>query len=120
SSEIPTVDVDDNRVHIKVISGQSHGVDSVKELAYTPVWLLDINIKPGGKVLQELPVGWNAFAYALSGTTSFGSGKDQTVGPFHIVIFEQRGDVVEAQVEDNAKEDGHFGKQNSFRLPRLA
>ncbi|KAH0537094.1 hypothetical protein FGG08_006097 [Glutinoglossum americanum] len=109
ASEIPNIDVDDDKVHIKVISGQSHGVDSVKELAYTPVWLLDVNIKPGGRVQQELPVGWNAFAYTLSGTTTFGSGKDQTtVGPYHNVVFEQAGDVAEAQVAKDEKEDGHF------------
>jgi redox-sensitive bicupin YhaK (pirin superfamily) len=59
ASEIPTIDLDDNKVHVKIISGQSHGVDSVKELAYTPVWIFDIEIKPGGKITQDLPAGWN-------------------------------------------------------------
>ncbi|KAI9769622.1 MAG: hypothetical protein M1840_003858 [Geoglossum simile] len=109
ASEIPKIDVDNDKVHIKVISGQSHGVDSVKELAYTPIWLLDINIKPGGKVQQELPVGWNAFAYTLSGSTTFGNGKERTtVGAYHNVVFEQTGDMVEAQVDGNATEGGHF------------
>jgi redox-sensitive bicupin YhaK (pirin superfamily) len=112
ASEIPDVDVDGDKVHIKVISGQSHGVDSVQELAYTPVWILDIEIKPGGKVTQELPAGWNAFAYTLSGSTKFGVGKDQTeVGEFHNVVFEQKGDSVTAEVSESAKENGHFSKQ---------
>jgi quercetin 2,3-dioxygenase len=59
ASEIPAIDLDDNKVHVKIISGQSHGVDSVKELAYTPVWIFDIEIKPDGKITQELPKGWN-------------------------------------------------------------
>ena len=33
AKEIPNVDIDEGKVHIKIISGQSHGVDSVKELA---------------------------------------------------------------------------------------
>jgi quercetin 2,3-dioxygenase len=37
AKEIPNIDIDDGKVHIKIISGQSHGVGSVKELAYTPV-----------------------------------------------------------------------------------
>ena len=109
AAEIPQIDVDQDKVHIKVISGRSHGVDSVKELAYTPVWILDINIKPGGRVQQELPEGWNAFAYTLSGTTTFGSGNDATaVAQYHNVVFEQRGDSVMAEVAKDEKEDGHF------------
>ena len=111
ASEIPNIDVDEGKVHIKVISGQSHGVDSVKELAYTPVWILDIEIKPGGKVVQPLPEGWNAFAYTLGGSTAFGVGKDQTtVGQYHNVVFEQKGDEVVAEVAADAKENGHFCK----------
>lgn len=111
ASEIPNIDVDDGKVHIKVISGQSHGVDSVKELAYTPVWYFDIEIQPGGKVTQDLPEGWNAFAYTLSGSTDFGVGEDKTtVGQYHNVVFEQKGDVVVAEVAEDAKENGHFGK----------
>lgn len=115
ASEIPNIDVDDGKVHIKVISGQSHGVDSVKELAYTPVWYFDIEIKPGGKVSQDLPAGWNAFAYTLSGSTDFGVGEDKTtVGQYHNVVFEQKGDVVVAEVAEDAKENGHFGKLSSL------
>ncbi|RDW65035.1 putative pirin-1 [Coleophoma cylindrospora] len=108
-SEIPTVDIDDNKVHIKVISGQSHGVDSVQELSYTPVWMLDIEIKPGGKVVQSLPQKWNAFAYTLSGNTAFGVGADKTtIGQYHNVVFEQDGDEIVAEVSADEKENGHF------------
>jgi redox-sensitive bicupin YhaK (pirin superfamily) len=111
AKEIPQIDVDGNKVHIKIISGQSHGVDSVQELAYTPVWIFDIEIKPGGKVTQQLPVGWNAFAYTLSGSTAFAVGKERTVvGQYHNVVFEQEGDEVVAEVEADAKENGHFSK----------
>lgn len=113
ASEIPSIDIDEGRVHIKIISGQSHGVDSVKELAYTPVWIFDIEIKPGGKITQALPEGWNAFAYTLGGTTSFGVGKDQTtVGQYHNVVFEQKGDSIIAEVAADATENGHFCKSH--------
>lgn len=115
AAEIPSVDVDDNKVHIKVISGQSHGIDSVKELAYTPVWLLDIKIKPGGKVTQEVPTSWNAFAYTFAGSTTFGTGADETtIAQYHNVVFEQKGDIVVASVPEDAKEDGHFSKPPLF------
>jgi quercetin 2,3-dioxygenase len=105
ASEIPKIELDDGKVTIKVISGRSHGVDSVKELAYTPVWILDVEIRPGGKVTQELPAGWNAFAYTLAGTSKFGVGDDgQTVGAFHNVVFDQAGDEVVIEVSEDATE----------------
>jgi redox-sensitive bicupin YhaK (pirin superfamily) len=100
--EIPRVTVDDGKVAIKVISGESHGVDSVKELAYTPVWLLDFTIKAGGKVRQPLPVGWNAFAYVLSGTAK---ANDTEIAQYHNIVFEQEGDFVDFSNAADATED---------------
>ncbi|RHZ72623.1 hypothetical protein CDV55_107250 [Aspergillus turcosus] len=109
ADEIPIAKVDDGRVTVKVISGQSHGVDSVRDLAYTPVWLLDVSIRPGGRISQLLPNGWNAFAYTLSGTTVFGSGDaTRLVKEFHNVVFDQKGDYVEASVPDNAESESRF------------
>ena len=115
AKEIPQIEVDDGKVTIKIISGQSHGTDSVQELAYTPVWIFDITIKPGGKVTQELPVSWNAFAYTLSGTALFGTaGKDQqTVEKFHNVVFEQKGDAVTVEADPSAEEESRFSKCQS-------
>ena len=109
AGEIPTIEVDGGNVTIKIISGQSHGTDSVQELAYTPVWIFDVSVRPGGKITQPLPIGWNAFAYTLAGSTTFGVGKEQTtVGPYHNVVFEQKGDSVSAEVAKDAEENGHF------------
>ncbi|KAH7321225.1 RmlC-like cupin domain-containing protein [Stachybotrys elegans] len=105
ASEIPSVDVDDGRVTVKVISGQSHGVDSVKDLAYTPVWLLDVTIRPGGKITQPLPQGWSSFAYILEGDVAFGKDSDRTkIAQYHNVVFETAGDVVHMEVDADAKE----------------
>jgi redox-sensitive bicupin YhaK (pirin superfamily) len=118
ASEIPEIDIDDGKVHVKVISGKSHGVDSVKELACTPVWYLDIEIRPGGKVRQDLPEGWNAFAYTLDGTIMFGDGDNRRkIGRYHNVVFEQKGDVVCAEVEASEKENGHFRECGFISTP---
>jgi redox-sensitive bicupin YhaK (pirin superfamily) len=109
AEEIPTAEVDGGRVTIKVISGQSHGVDSVRDLAYTPLWFFDITIHPGGHMKQILPIGWNAFAYTLEGTTYFGSGDTtKPVEQFHNAVFQQQGDYVEASVPDNADKPSRF------------
>jgi len=109
ANEIPIAEVDDGRVTVKVISGQSHGVDSVRDLAYTPVWFLDVTIRPGGRIKQTLPVGWNAFAYTLEGSTRFWSdGISKNVEQFNNVIFQQDGDYVEASIPDNAEKSSRF------------
>lgn len=109
AAEIPTATVDDGRVTVKVISGRTHGVDSLQELAYTPVWLLDVTVRPGGRIAQRLPAGWTAFAYTLEGTTTFDTGATtQPVPKFHNTVFEQKGDQVVAQVPADAKEEARF------------
>lgn len=109
AAEIPVVDADDGKVRVKVISGQSHGIDSVKDLAYTPVWILDVEVQPGGRIAQPLPAGWNAFAYVLEGAALFGERGNQTaVDQFHNVVFEPNGDVVHAEVDAGADRSARF------------
>jgi len=109
ASEIPLAQTDDGKVKVKVISGQSHGVDSVQELAYTPVWFLDVTVQPGGKLQQNLPVGWNAFAYTLEGNAVFGAGKDATtIAQYHNVVFNKEGDVACVEVDKDEKEAARF------------
>ena len=111
AEEIPKVEVDDGKVSVKVISGQSHGVDSVRDLAYTPVWIFDVTIKPGGSITQELPKNWNAFAYTLSGLVNISNGPEKpadAITPYHNVVFEQAGDAVTASVEEGSLEDARL------------
>ncbi|OHE92616.1 pirin [Colletotrichum orchidophilum] len=109
AKEIPTVDVDGGKVHVKVISGQSHGVDSVRDLAYTPVWILDIQVKPGGQIAQPVPKGWNTFAYTLEGQAIFGAGtQKRVVDQFHNVVFEEEGEIVNVEVDASAEKDARF------------
>lgn len=109
ASEIPIATTDDGKVTIKVISGRSHNVDSVQELAYTPVWLLDVTIRPGGRLVQPLPAKWNTFAYTMEGTTVWDTGSTTKEVPrYHNTVFEQTGDQVIASVPASAKENSRF------------
>ncbi|KAG7285425.1 hypothetical protein NEMBOFW57_010052 [Staphylotrichum longicolle] len=110
AEEVPVVEVDGGKVKVKVISGESHGVDSVKDLAYTPVWLLDVEVRPGGKIVQPLPEGWNAFAYTLEGDVVFGQegGERKKVEQFHNVVFGDGGQAVYAEVEEGAEKSARF------------
>ncbi|KAI0901365.1 RmlC-like cupin domain-containing protein [Annulohypoxylon nitens] len=109
AAEIPSADLDGGKVHVKVISGQAAGVDSVKDLAYTPVWILDVNIKPGGKLAQPIPKGFNAFSYQLEGTAVFGEGDGKrTVEQYHNCVFDPEGDIIVVEVPESAKESARF------------
>lgn len=106
AKEIPVAEADEGRVTVKVISGKSQGVDSVRDLAYTPVWILDITIRPGGSIVQELPANWNAFAYILEGRVAIETpDATKTIPQYHNAVFEQSGDVVKFSVPADAKED---------------
>lgn len=109
AKEIPEIDLDEGKVQVKIISGRSHGTDSVRDLAYTPVWIFDITVAPGGKITQEIPAGWNTFAYSLKGSATFGAGNDQTtVSKYHNVVFEKAGDSIVAEVASDAGEEARF------------
>ncbi|KAH4159148.1 hypothetical protein HBH96_181280 [Parastagonospora nodorum] len=109
SKEIPEAKSDDGKVHVKIISGKAYGTESLKELAYTPVWLLDFTVQPGGKVKQSLPKGWNAFAYLLNGTTILSTGSEsRPIEQYHNVVFEKDGDSIEASVEEAADQESRF------------
>ncbi|CAJ2511426.1 Uu.00g070510.m01.CDS01 [Anthostomella pinea] len=109
AAEIPQADVDDGRVHIKVISGRAAGVDSVKDLAYTPVWILDVEIKPGGRLAQPVPRGFNVFSYQLEGAAVFGHGDaKRTVEQYHNCVFEPEGDAVNVEVPETASGNARF------------
>lgn len=107
AGEIPTVEVDGGKVRVKVISGESHGVVSLQDLAYTPVWLLDVTVRPGGRIVQPVPKGFNTFVYTLEGTVLLG-GERRVVPQYHNVVFELEGDVVVAENDAASGADAHF------------
>lgn len=107
--EIPVVEGEGWRV--KVINGKGQGVDGVRDLAYTPVWIFDVEIRPGGKLEQEIPLGWNAFAYVWEGAVLFGEGGGmRSVETFHIGVFEREGASVKMEVPDGANQGARFSK----------
>lgn len=103
-AEIPIVNPDP-MVEIKVISGESYGIQSVKDLAYTPIWYFDVTVQPGGKVVQPVPLEFNTFLYILDGEVEV-LGK--TYPQFTNLFFSVEGDGVEVSVPDSALGPAHF------------
>jgi redox-sensitive bicupin YhaK (pirin superfamily) len=109
ASEIPVAKSEDGKVEVKVISGRAYGVDSLQELAYTPVWLLDVRVQPGGTFNTPLPHKWNAFIYTLSNSINLSSGStSRTIPQYHNAVLEQEGDAIVASVPESADNESRF------------
>lgn len=109
AAEIPVAKSEDGKVEVKVISGRAYGVDSLQELAYTPVWLLDVRVQPGGTFNTPLPHKWNAFIYTLSNSINLSSGStSRTIPQYHNAVLEQEGDAIVASVPDSADKESRF------------
>ena len=82
---IPVVQVNDN-LNVKVISGKSYDVESVKDLAYTPIdFYYFISNKAGTEFAQEIPPDFNAFIYVTKGAITIG----EEVFKVHSSVFFQ-------------------------------
>lgn len=90
-------------LEVRVISGKSYGVESVKELAYTPVHFYHYKTsKEGTKFIQEFPRGFNAFMYVMKGSVAIG---DQVFPQFSSVFFHDDGDAIAGA---SASKDAEF------------
>ena len=104
ANEIPVVTPND-KVTVKVISGQSYGVDSVKDLAYTPVWMLDFTVLPGGSVKQKVPHGFNTFLYSMDGEIIVEGRK---ISKFTNIFFDTEGDEIHVSVPEFTPSPAQF------------
>lgn len=91
--EIPEVVEQDGKLKIKVISGTSHGVESVRDLAYTPVHYYYYKMKPGATFKQDLDKGFNYFLYNLKGNSLILNG-DTKVPQYTNVFFNTDGEYI--------------------------
>lgn len=109
SWEIPEVVKQDGKLSVKVISGKAYGVESVKDLAYTPIQYYYYKMKAGAKFEQELPLDFNFFLYVLKGN-SLVLNNDVKTKKFHSYFFSNDGDhlVGENVATDSTEEDVEF------------
>lgn len=91
--EIPEAESEDKKVRVRVISGKAYGIESVKELAYTPVDFYQVSLKSGGVYRQEVSPSFNFFMYVLKGK-NLTVCDDAKVHSSNAVFFERDGDYV--------------------------
>lgn len=93
------------KVEVKVIAGSSHSVESVQNLAYTPIVFYDCTVFPGGEVTQPIPEDFNLFIYILNGVLTVGR---KQIKENHCIIFNHMGNCVTASVDEACKQPARF------------
>lgn len=104
AKEVPIANPND-KVEVKVISGESYGTKSVQDLAYTPVDFYDYRVQPGGELSQQIPVDHNVFLYILEGSLEIDG---QHIPEHHCVLFEPAGNTIQASVAADAGKETRF------------
>ncbi|KAL0720547.1 hypothetical protein Bca4012_035146 [Brassica carinata] len=103
SSDIPKAE--QNGVQVKVIAGESMGIQS-PVYTRTPTMFLDFTLDPGAQFHQNVPESWNAFAYVLEsgeGGAVFGSSNASPVSAHNVVVFGQGNDGVSVWNKSSSK-----------------
>lgn len=94
--EIPQVIQQDGKLRIKVISGKSYGIESIKDLAYTPMEYYYFTMQPGAHFQQEVQFGFNYFLYILQGE-QLKINSNQVAHQYNNVFFNMDGDSIEGE-----------------------
>ncbi len=92
AARIPRASTPDGRVHVRVIAGESLGVQAVIETR-TPILYQHYTLEAGATMVQPVPRDYAVFAYPLAGTGFYGSMRQQ-VRERHMVMFRNDGDTV--------------------------
>jgi redox-sensitive bicupin YhaK (pirin superfamily) len=109
ASKIPVATSADGDTIVRVIAGEAFGKKAVIETR-TPIMYLHFVLKPGAKVVQQIPPQYNAFAYIVEGKGDFGriSNKSSSSSSIRhavkgqMVIFERDGESISFSAADDA------------------
>jgi len=91
-SRIPAASDEVGRVQVRIIAGESLGGRALIQ-THTPIAYLHFTLQPGGESVQNVPRGWNAFAYVIEGKVDPGAGSDP-VRAGQAALFSRDGDSV--------------------------
>lgn len=104
---------------VKVIAGESHGVKSpVRTPAHGSCWYLDVTLdKPGDRIFQEIPTGFNSFIYTLGPANIRVGGSEKIQEPYHTLVLSNKAQVSDPHTDPATvpQENGvwieHAGKE---------
>ncbi|MFL6210792.1 MAG: pirin family protein [Pyrinomonadaceae bacterium] len=92
AARIPGARTADGLVTVRVIAGEALGARAVIETV-TPIMYLHFTLRPGGRVMQSVQQGYNAFAYIVDGEGLFGADGERAARG-QMVMFASDGDEV--------------------------
>lgn len=99
-SQIPNVYLNDDRVKIKIISGELNGVEGpVKDIITDPEYL-DVTISPNSDFIHPIKDTYNTIAYIIEGEGYFDDDKKELVKREMLVIYRD-GDEINIYTKDN-------------------
>ena len=99
--EVPQFERDD--VTVRVIAGQSHGVNGAVQRDVTEPLYLDLQLPPGATFEQTLPTTHNAFVFVYEGALRFDSGCQVLSGRMAILANTPGSDGVRLQASSDMK-----------------
>jgi redox-sensitive bicupin YhaK (pirin superfamily) len=91
-------------VTIKVIAGRSYGKES-PVMTRTPTMFIDIKMKKGKKIKQEIPANYAGFIYALDGSAEFGENQHLSEAHHTLVLSNNEGTYIPVE---STSDDCHF------------
>ncbi|KAG0367551.1 hypothetical protein BGZ54_003673 [Gamsiella multidivaricata] len=102
-NEIPRATPEEG-VTIKVIAGESHGVES-KVYTRTPTMYLDFKMDKNKTVEQSIPASYTGFIYVLKGTAFVGDQEFEGKAHHTLTFSEDGAETIKIRTKD---EDAHF------------
>lgn len=101
-NETPVAYPNEN-LEVRVISGKSYGVESLRDLAYTPVHLYHfLANKTGTEFVQDIPEDFNVFIYVMKGSIQV---NDVELTTFSSAFFDVDGNAIRGKA---LSEDAQF------------
>ncbi len=97
-NEIPEVEIDD-KVKIKVISGEINEIKGPVQDVVTNPEYLDISINPNHQFSHKITKDHNVFAYVISGDAYFDNDHTQLIDQKNLVLF-RNGDEIYIETEE--------------------
>jgi redox-sensitive bicupin YhaK (pirin superfamily) len=96
-TEVPVVSSQGTTV--KIIAGESMNVKAAVT-TYTPIYYLDVQMKPNSEFVQKIPENYSGFVYILSGKALF--GEDQAVGePRTTLVLSKEGESLKVETKED-------------------
>jgi redox-sensitive bicupin YhaK (pirin superfamily) len=88
-AQIPEISLNENKIRIKIISGELNGVKGPVQDIITDPEYLDVTISPHSEFIHPITEGYNVFAYIIKGEGYFDDSKEELVKKETLIIYRE-------------------------------